>query len=33
MKVAVKKWDLTEVGTKREAFAVAGCDVASNYQF
>ena len=33
MKVAVKKWDLTEVGTKLEVFAVAGCDVASMYQF
>ena len=33
MKVAVKKWDLTEVSTKLEAFTVAGCDVTSNYQF
>jgi hypothetical protein len=31
--VTMKKWDLTEVGTKPEVFAVAGCDVASMYQF
>ena len=30
MKIAVRKrWDTSEVGTKLEAFAIAGCDVVS----
>jgi hypothetical protein len=30
MKIAVcRRWDTSEVGTKIEAFAVAGCDVVS----
>ena len=30
MDIAVRrKWDLTEVGSRIEAFAIAGCDVAS----
>jgi hypothetical protein len=30
MKIAVhKRWDMSEIGTKLEAFAVAGCDVVS----
>ena len=33
MKIAVwKKWDTTEIGTKLEAFAVAGCDVVSEWK-
>jgi hypothetical protein len=33
MKVVVRKrWDPTEIGTKLEAFAVAGCDVVSELQ-
>lgn len=32
MKLAVrKKWDTSEVGTKLEAFAIAGCDTVSEY--
>ena len=32
MQVAVwKKWDTSEVGTRLEAFAVAGCSVVSKY--
>lgn len=32
MKIAVrKKWDTSEVGTKLEAFAIAGCDTVSEY--
>jgi hypothetical protein len=32
MKIALrKKWDTTEVGTKLEAFALAGSDVLSMY--
>lgn len=30
MEIAVrKKWDLVEVGGRLEAFAIAGCDMAS----
>ena len=30
MKIAVRKrWDTSEVGTKLEAFAIAGCNVVS----
>jgi hypothetical protein len=30
MKIVVHmKWDTTEIGTKLEAFAVAGCDIVS----
>jgi hypothetical protein len=30
MKIAVRRrWDTSEVGTKLEAFAIAGCDVVS----
>lgn len=30
MNIAVRrKWDITEIGTKLEAFAVAGCDTVS----
>jgi len=33
MKIAArKKWDAHEVGTKLEAFAIAGCDPLSMYQ-
>ena len=31
MKIAAKKWDTHDVGTKVEAFAIAGCDSASKY--
>lgn len=31
MKIAAKKWDTHNVGTKIEAFAIAGCDSASKY--
>lgn len=33
MKIAVrKKWDTSEVSTKLEAFAIAGCEVVSELQ-
>ena len=31
MKIAVKKWTTHSVGTKVEAFAIAGCDLISKY--
>ncbi|KDR71988.1 hypothetical protein GALMADRAFT_74321 [Galerina marginata CBS 339.88] len=31
MKIAAKKWNTHDVGTKVEAFAIAGCDAASKY--
>jgi hypothetical protein len=31
MKIVAKKWDTHDVGTKVEAFAIAGCDPVSKY--
>lgn len=31
MKIATKKWNTHDVGTKVEAFAIAGCDPVSKY--
>ena len=31
MKIATKKWSTHDVGTKVEAFAIAGCDPISKY--
>ena len=31
MKIAAKRWTTHDVGTKVEAFAIAGCDPISKY--
>ena len=31
MKLATKKWTTHDVGTKVEAFAIAGCDALSKF--
>lgn len=31
MKLATKRWTTHDVGTKLEAFAIAGCDPVSKY--
>ena len=31
MKIVTKKWNTHDVGTKVEAFAIAGCDPVSKY--
>ena len=31
MKIATKKWNTHDVGTKVEVFAIAGCDPISKY--